>query len=189
MFEPVNQIKTNRLMLRQWQKSDRKPFAQLNADPAVMKYYPNTLNREQSDAMFDKLSNIIVRQGWGFWAVELLDEEQFIGFVGLHKPDYNLPVSPCTEVGWRLAKEYWGNGYATEAANAALNFAFTQLDLSEVYSFTSIINQRSERLMQRLGLINTHNNFNHPMILNNLRLREHVLYCAYKDQYLSSVAN
>jgi len=172
----IVELKTQRLLLRQWQESDRKPFAQLNADPAVMEYYPDILSREQSDAMLDKLSSLIAQKGWGFWAVELLDSKQLIGFVGLHEPDYKLPVSPCTEVGWRLAKQYWGQGYATEAATAAIDFGLKSLKLPAIYSFTSVINTRSAAVMKRLNMENTHTNFLHPELNSNHRLAEHVLY-------------
>ena len=148
-----------------------------------MEYYPSTLDEEQSNAMANKIKSIMSERTWGFWAVELLDEQQFIGFVGLHKPVYELPVSPCIEIGWRLAKEYWGKGYATEAGRASLKFAFEELALKEVYSFASVVNKKSWLVMQRLGMKNTNSNFEHPIIPENHHLREHVLYKITKEQW------
>jgi len=158
----VIELQTERLFLRQWLSEDRPNFAKLNADPDVMEYYPNVLSTEESDAMAQKIESLIAKRGWGLWAVELIEKKSFIGFVGLHEPTYDLPVTPCVEIDWRLAKGYWGKGYATEAANAALGFAFTGLNLSEIYSFASVSNWKSLAVMERLGMINTKNNFEHP---------------------------
>ncbi|MCG6970933.1 MAG: GNAT family N-acetyltransferase [Gammaproteobacteria bacterium] len=166
---------TQRLKLRQWQPADRPHFARLNADPEVMKYFTHTLNPEQSMLMAQKMESKIAAYGWGFWAVEKRDSQQFIGFVGLNKPDYELPVSPCVEIGWRLAREYWGHGYATEAAQASLAVAFEKLQLPEIFAFTSLANQKSQAVMQRLGMRQLHN-FEHPMVPEHHPLREHVLF-------------
>ncbi len=168
-------IETKRLRLRQWQDRDYEPFAQLNADAEVMKYFPNTLTKEQSDAQADKARHLIEKNGWGFWALELKDSKQFIGLLGLHE-EHNLPFSPCVEMGWRLARPYWGHGYATEAAQKTLDFAFNQLNLNEVVAFTCEINQPSRQLMERIGMTNTHHNFKHPKVPNDSPLCEHVLY-------------
>ncbi|WP_455212526.1 GNAT family N-acetyltransferase [Kaarinaea lacus] len=180
----IIEIETQRLKLRQWRKQDWPAFAELNADPTVMQYYPRTLSTEESNAMAQRMSTLIRKQGWGFWAVEKCDEMRFIGFVGLNKPAYKLPVTPCVEIGWRLAKEYWGCGYATEAAQACLPVAFNALKLSEVYSFTSLANIKSQAVMQRIGMANTHANFEHPMIPEKHPLREHVLYKIDKSSWL-----
>ncbi len=176
------EIKTERLLLRQWREQDKPDLARLNADSIVMEFYPSILSVEESNVLADKISALISEKGWGLWAVELLDTKQFIGFVGLHEPTHDLPCTPCVEVGWRLAKEYWGKGYATEAARAALNFAFEVLKLEQVYSFTSVGNEKSEAVMRRLNMVNTHNNFEHPMIPEGHELREHVLYKIEKNK-------
>ena len=170
------ELKTERLRLRQWKKQDFPFFAKLNADPEVMKYYPDILTEEESNDMAQRFEALIAFKGWGFWVVENLDEKKFMGFVGLHEPTYDLPVTPCVEIGWRLAKEYWGQGYASEAAKASLSVAFEELDLPEVYSFTSILNAKSQAVMERLGMVNMKQNFEHPMIPEDSPLREHVLY-------------
>jgi RimJ/RimL family protein N-acetyltransferase len=172
----IIEIETQRLKLRQWRQEDWPAFAKLNADPVVMTYFPKILSAEESTAMAQKMESLISERGWGFWAVERRGENQFIGFVGLHKPIYELPVTPCVEIGWRLAKEYWGYGYATEAANASLQVAFEQLNLSEVFAFTPVANKKSQAVMQRIGMLDMMRNFEHPMIPENHPLREHVLY-------------
>ncbi len=170
------ELETDRLKMRQWKKEDRPLFAALNADPVVMKYFPTILDRAESNAMADKVQLLLSKRGWGFWAVEEKKSNAFIGFVGLHVPIAELPFSPCVEIGWRLARKFWGIGYATEAANAALQVAFGQLDLREVFAFTPIDNARSRAVMERLHMENTQRNFDHPAISEGHRLCEHVLY-------------
>lgn len=180
------EIKTTRLLLRQWKTKDFKKFAQMNSDPDVMAYYPNIMNESESNAMAEKIQNLIAERGWGFWAVEVLSNSGFIGFVGLHKPHYKLPITPCIEIGWRLSKECWGKGYATEAGQESLKFAFERLNLKEVYSFASVGNLKSRAVMERLNMINTKSNFNHPMILDGNPLKEHVLYKIDKQSWIKN---
>lgn len=179
----MNELETDRLKLRQWLPSDYAAFAELNADPEVMEYFPNTLSLTESNAFAKKIETIISNQAWGFWAVELKSTKSFIGFVGLHQANPELPFSPSVEIGWRLSKKYWNNGYATEAARTALKFAFEILNLNEVVSFTSLKNKRSEAVMQRLNMINTNQNFQHPKVPIGHQLREHVLYKITKSQW------
>jgi len=182
----IIEINTPRLRLRQWKQNDFPAFARLNADPVVMAYYPDVMSTEESNAMASKIEALITKNGWGFWAVEKKDDKCFIGFVGLHEPTYDLPVTPCIEIGWRLAKEYWGEGYATEAAKQALAVAFGELSLPEVYSFTSVSNTKSRAVMERLGMTNTNMNFEHPIIPEGNPLREHVLYKISKYDWLTN---
>ena len=135
-----NELPTPRLLLRQWQPSDLEPFALMSSDADVMRDYPAPWSREQSDVFAQRVMRLIDERGWGFWAIEERASRQFIGFVGLHIPSHELPFSPCVEVGWRLAKPYWGLGYATEAAQSAISFGFQQLHLKELVAFTAITN-------------------------------------------------
>jgi RimJ/RimL family protein N-acetyltransferase len=176
-------IDTSRLRLRQWQDSDYSPFAAMCADPIVMEFFPALLTTERSHAFVDKMMAAIADQGWGFWAVEILETGAFAGFVGLNRPGYSLPCSPCVEVGWRLDKAFWGKGYATEAGNAALEFGFNTLKLDEIVSFTAVPNVRSQAVMQRLGMTNTGQNFDHPLVPEGDRLCDHVLYKITQDQW------
>jgi RimJ/RimL family protein N-acetyltransferase len=176
LIEPT----TTRLFLRQWRSSDRAPFAALNSDPRVMEFFPSPLTQEQSDGMADRCEARIKERGWGFWAVELRTGGAFIGFVGLNIPPTELPFSPCTEVGWRLAFDYWGYGYATEAARAALRVGFESLGLEEIVAFTTISNRRSRAVMERLGMKES-GVFEHPAVPVGNPLREHCLYRARSD--------
>ncbi|MEM8639861.1 MAG: GNAT family N-acetyltransferase [Cyanobacteria bacterium P01_G01_bin.54] len=176
MIEPT----TPRLRLRQWQERDRAPFAQLNADPQVMEFFPHRLDRAASDAMVDRLAALIQQQGWGLWAMECLADQEFIGFVGLNTPSVALPIAsqcqPPVEVGWRLARPFWGQGYATEAAQAALQVGFNQLALPEIISFTALDNRRSQAVMQRLGMERDAETFLHPGVPAGHPLQAHCLY-------------
>ena len=176
----VVELETDRLLLRQWKPEDYPIFSEINADPEVMKYYPRALNVSESNGLAHKLATLISEQSWGFWAVERISDRQFIGFVGLNQPTYPLPVHPCIEVGWRLAKKYWGQGYDTEAARASLKFGFETLELEAIYSFCSVSNHKSSAVMERLGMRNCGQNFRHPNIPKDHCLSEHVLYIIAK---------
>lgn len=178
----IIETKTARLRLRQWNDSDLPVFARLNADPIVMEYFPGPLTKHESNSMARKIRSRIDENGWGFWALEMLDTGEFIGFTGLNEPSYETPVTPCIEIGWRLAKDHWGYGYATEAARACLEIAFYQLKLSEVYSYTSVLNKKSRAVMERLGMVNMNWNFEHPMVPASSPLREHCLYRIRRDR-------
>jgi RimJ/RimL family protein N-acetyltransferase len=170
------EFNTDRLRLRQWQDPDREPFARMSNDPRVMEFLPNLLDRATSDDMLDRLQTLIAERGWGLWAVETLADRQFIGFVGLHIPQVDLPISPCVEIGWRLAFDYWGKGYATEAAKAVLAVGFDRICLPEIVSFTAVINRRSRAVMERLGMELAPDTFEHPLLPEGHRLRQHVVY-------------
>lgn len=167
---------TPRLVLRQWRDQDRTPFAALNADPLVMEHFPALMTRDQSDTWVDRCIKRIVRDGYGLWAVEVTTSGEFIGFVGLAVPTWEAAFTPCTEIGWRLARSAWGHGYATEAANAALETAFDTIGLNEVVSFTTTNNLRSQQVMRRIGMTrHSSEDFDHPQVADG-PLRRHVLY-------------
>lgn len=174
------EFQTSRLQLRQWNKADRQPFAALNADPRVMQFFPASLSREQSDAMASRCEALIDERGWGFWAAELKDTGRFIGFVGLHIPSAELPLSPCVEIGWRLAFDHWGQGLASEAAAGALHVGFETLGLQEIVSFTAGGNRRSRAVMERLGM-QASGTFDHPQLPQCHALRQHCLYGLLRD--------
>lgn len=176
------EFETERLLLRQWADSDRAPFAALNADARVMEFFPALLSKAESDAMVNRCASMIQSRGWGFWAAELKETHEFIGFVGLNAPTYELPFSPCVEIGWRLALEHWGKGLASEAARGALNIGFNTLGLSEIVSFTAVNNLRSRAVMQRLHMQES-STFEHPLVPASSPLRLHCLYRLHRDQY------
>ena len=170
-------LTTARLRLRQWREDDLAPFAALNADPQVMEFFPKTLTRAESDAMAGRIREHFVRHGFGLWAVDAPGVAGFMGFVGLAVPSFEAHFTPCVEIGWRLAREHWGHGYATEAATAVLAFGFGDCALEEIVSFTVPANIPSRRVMGRLGMRRTPaDDFEHPGIADGHPLRSHVLY-------------
>jgi RimJ/RimL family protein N-acetyltransferase len=177
------QLDTARLSLRGWQQCDREPFAAMNADPEVMAFFPAPLSRAASDASIDAWQQAFAARGWSNWAVEVRSTNAFIGFVGLSVPGRALPFSPCVEVGWRLARTAWGRGYATEAAREALKFGFAVLCLREIVSFTTLGNRRSRAVMERIGLQDTHEDFDHPGVPEGNALRRHCLYRITRPQW------
>lgn len=172
----MNSYDTPRLRLRQWQPGDSEPFAAMNADPTVMRYFPAPLDRAGSDALIERARASIETRGFGWWAVELKETGAFIGFVGLNVPLQPLPFSPCVEIGWRLASAYWGKGYATEAAREALRVGFERFGLNEIVSFTALPNLPSQAVMERLGMRRSADTFEHPAVPEGHWLREHCLY-------------
>jgi len=174
-----DELITERLLLRHWRDSDRLHFQRMNADPRVMEFFPEPLTAEASDALFARAREHCNLHGFGPFAVELLDTGTFIGFIGLSVPAFDAHFMPAVEIGWRLGFEYWGRGLASEGARAALEFAFNDVGLEQVVSFTVPANLRSRRVMERLGM--THDpadDFEHPRLSEGHPLRHHVLYRA-----------
>jgi ribosomal-protein-alanine N-acetyltransferase len=170
-------LSTSRLLLRPWRDEDDGPFAAMNADPRVMEFFPKRLDRAESDAVAARIRGHFARHGFGLWAVAVRGVAPFAGFVGLSVPTFEAPFTPCVEVGWRLAAEHWGRGYATESALAALDYGFQELGLAEIVSFTVPENRRSIRVMERIGMVrDPDGDFNHPVLPEGHPLRRHVLY-------------
>lgn len=183
LIEPT----TERLLLRRWRDADREPFAALNADPEVMEHFPAPLSREASDAVVDRSVAAMSEQPWGLWALEVRISGQFIGFTGLAVPRFDAAFTPCVEIGWRLTRAAWGQGYAAEAARAALATAYGPAGLTEVVSFTAQGNVRSRRVMERLGMSHDPaDDFDHPLLPTGHRLRRHVLYRLDRPTWLST---
>ncbi len=171
------ELRTDRLWLRRWLPEDRAPFATFNADTRVMKYFTAVLSREESDTLASRIEAHFEQHGFGLWAVEIPNVTSFAGFIGLSVPRFEAPFTPCVEIGWRLAPEYWGFGYATEGARVVLGFAFHLLGLDEVVSFTAPGNLRSRRVMDKIGMVHDPaDDFDHPMLPDGHRLRRQVLY-------------
>jgi ribosomal-protein-alanine N-acetyltransferase len=182
----VPELQTQRLLLRRWRPDDRTPFAALNADREVMHHFPQHLTRRESDILADRLDAHIEREGWGLWAMEVRANGRFIGFTGLARPAFAAPFMPAVEIGWRLAREAWGHGFATEAARAAAAFAFENLQVEEIVSFTVPANERSRAVMRRLGMHHDPaDDFDHPLVEQE-HLRRHVLYRLTAAQWAAS---
>jgi len=173
---PALKIKTQRLLLRPWRDEDLPAFAKMNQDSRVMEFFPAILDRQQSDSVAKKIRQQLDDQGWGFWAVEIPGEASFIGFTGLNKLSNDLPFAPGVEIGWRLSRDFWGKGYASEAALAALETGFLQMKLREIVAFTAEHNLRSRAVMSRIGLCYAGEKFEHPGVSPGHSLRTHVLY-------------
>lgn len=179
-------LRTDRLILRRWQHGDREAFAAMNADPEVMEHFPATLTRDESDAFVDRIEAAFGDRGFGLWALEIAGTGQFIGFTGLSVPRFQTHFTPAVEVGWRLCRSSWGHGYASEAARCALGFAFDEVGLREVVSFTTTSNVRSQAVMRRIGM--THDpadDFDHPRMEESHPLRRHVLWRMSAERWRS----
>lgn len=180
-------IHTKRLILRPWTEEDLESFAQMNSDPRVREYFPGLLSRQESDASAKKISEDIQRHGWGLWAAALIETGEFIGFIGLQNVPFFAPFTPAVEIGWRLAFNHWGKGYATEGALAALKYGYETIELGEIVSFTTVTNQRSRHVMEKIGMYHCpEDDFDHPMLMEGHPLRRHVLYCLKKAEWEKS---
>ncbi len=164
-----------RLGFRTWKNSDKIPFALMNADAEVMKYFPDVLSKEESDALVDRFEKHMEEKGYGIWAVERKEDRAFIGFIGLLEVGFDADFKGVTEIGWRLDKRFWKRGYAVEGATACLKYAFEVLKLDEVYSFTAVLNAPSETVMKRIGMTMV-KEFDHPKLPSGSLLKRHVLY-------------
>ena len=177
------QLETERLLLRQWKDTDRDAYFALNADPEVRRFFPATLSREESDLSLDNLHQHLDEKDWGLWAVEVKETGELAGLTGLWPMPEGFPATGAPEVGWRLAKAHWGKGYAPEGARAALEHAFTVLDLPEVVSMTTVTNAPSRRVMEKIGMTrNPQDDFENPT-LPGWWGAPHVLYRITVEQY------
>ena len=176
----------DRVRLRRWREEDREAFAAMNCDARVMEFFASPLSRGDSDAMTDRIEQHFDEHGFGLWAIEVPGVAPFIGFAGLTWAKFSAPFTPCVEVGWRLAFEHWGHGYATEAARLALGYGFGTLALPEIVSFTSATNHHSRAVMERLGMRrDPADDFDYPALPDGHPLRRHVLYRLGSDSYVA----
>ncbi|MFJ4194769.1 GNAT family N-acetyltransferase [Pseudomonas sp. NPDC089534] len=187
-MEPILELESARLRMRQWQDGDLPAFAAMCADPQVMRYFPAPLTRLESASMIGRVRGHFAEHGYGLWALERKDTGQFIGFTGLGVVGFDAPFTPAVEIGWRLAKEHWGLGYASEAAWTALRCGFDRVALNEVVSFTSQANLPSQKVMQAIGMHHAEaDDFDHPRLDDGHPLRRHVLYRISREQWLQTL--
>ena len=168
-------IETDRLILRPWREDDIFPFSEINGDKEVMAYLPKCLSLEETVQFYNRIIAEHNAFGYGLYAVETKSDGLFIGYVGFHHFDFDAEFSPGVEIGWRLAKEFWNQGYATEAAKACLDYARRNRLFNEIYSFTAVCNYRSERVMQKTGMERV-GLFSHPALPEEHLLKSHILY-------------
>lgn len=168
-------ITTERLIMRRWRVADRDPFAELNADPQTLLYFAETLDRARSDAYVDRIESRFEEQGFGLWALERIDTGKFIGYTGLNPMPPTVPGNGGMEIGWRLMKQAWHHGYATEAAIAARDIAFDGAGLPELWSMTAVLNEPSQAVMRRLGMTEV-GRFEHPSVPEGSPIRPHVMF-------------
>lgn len=177
-------LRTQRLILRPWRPKDLVLFAEINADPKVMEFYPKTLNREESDVLAEKIQREFAERGYGFWAVEVPGVADFIGYIGLNYWNLEMPFAPCIDIGWRIGSSYWGKGYATEGAKAVLQYGFETLKLTEIVAMATLHNVRSHKVMIRLGMkSDPAENFEHPKVARGDPLSVRVLYRIKKQGF------
>ena len=183
MTDPVR-LETERLILRPWREEDRAPFAALNADARVTAHLTGVLGRSESDAIVDRVLQGFAEHGHGPWALEVKGGAPFIGFCGIWSPSFTAHFTPCTEIGWRLAHETWGRGYATESAEAALAYGFGPLALAEIVAYTTPANRRSRAVMERLGMSHDPaDDFERPPLTEGAPARPHVLYRLRREDW------
>ncbi len=168
-------IETERLYLRQWIYIDAEEYIAMNRDPEVMKFFPSVLTPDQSNDHMHRMEDDITKQGYGLFAVCLKKDDSFIGFTGFAHPKFEAFFTPCIEIGWRIARKYWNQGYATEAAKACIDFGVEKMTWKEIYSFTSVLNTRSENVMKKIGM-QKEGEFDHPLLAEGHPLQKHVLY-------------
>ncbi|TWC27005.1 RimJ/RimL family protein N-acetyltransferase [Pseudomonas sp. SJZ079] len=171
------ELDSPRLLLRRWRGEDHAAFAELNGDPEVMRHFPACLSRAESEQQIARIEAEFARHGFGFWALERKDSGAFIGFTGLRSVAFDAGFCPAVEIAWRLARGHWRQGFASEAARAALACGFTRLDLELIVSFTAVDNLASQQVMQAIGMQrDPAEDFDHPALPAGHRLRPHVLY-------------
>lgn len=181
---PIGPLRTARLLLRTWTDADVDPLLALSTDPEVMRHFPRVATRPEVEALVERHRRALAAGEPGLYAVERLDDGQFLGFVGLARPSFEASFMPCVEVGWRLARPFWGRGYATEAARAALRHGFETLGLAEIVSFTAVPNLASQRVMQKLGMHrDPADDFEHPNVEEGHPVRPHVLYRLRREEW------
>lgn len=166
---------SERLGFRNWRDSDLDAFAAMNADADVMAFFPETLTREQSQKLMKRLSKHYEEKAYTYFAVDILDTGECIGFIGLVQQEYEAPFTPCVDIGWRLAKPFWGKGYATEGAKRCLKYGFETLNLEKIYAVAPSINSKSIHVMKKIGMEKS-GTFIHPKLTDNKRLRECIYY-------------
>jgi RimJ/RimL family protein N-acetyltransferase len=170
-------LQTERLVLRAWRDEDVAPWVEMSADPRVMEFFPSILTPAEAEKTAVRMCDLLTRDGFGWWALDVKGGAPFIGVIALQMVPFDAAFTPAMGVGWRLAFEHWGRGYATEGARAALRFGFEALDQAQIVAMTAAVNLRSQHVMERLGMARDPvDDFDHPRLADGHPLRPHVLY-------------
>jgi len=187
-MQPILELESARLLLRQWRDNDLPEFTRICSDPQVMRYFPAPLSRLESASLIGRQRGHFAEYGFGFWALERKNNGAFIGFTGLGVVSFEAAFTPAVEIGWRLAPEHWGVGYASEAAWTALGCGFEHLELERIVAFTTQANLPSQKVMQAIGMqYDPGSDFEHPQLEPDHPLRHHVLYQITRDQWLETL--
>lgn len=168
-------LETKRLLLRSWKEEDLPEFYRLNSHDLVMEYFPQKLSYEETQNFYERIQKEFSNDGFGLYALERKEDKAFLGFLGLHNISFDIDFAPAIEIGWRLLPESWNHGYATEAGSACLAYAKNTLKLPHLFSFTALLNKRSQRVMQKIGMCYI-KEFDHPLVAPQHPLCKHVLY-------------
>jgi len=179
-------LETERLILRTWEDSDLQKMFEINQDPQVMEYFPSLQDLKTTKKLVERINNHFDKYGYTVYACERKDTSEFIGFIGLFTPEFDAQFTPATEIGWRLSSKHWGLGFATEGAKAVLNYAFNDLKIPEIVSFTAMNNLKSINVMKKIGLHhNKKDDFDHPKLDVSSNLRRHVLYRLRYNEFIN----
>ncbi len=168
-------FRSERLGFRSWMDVDIDALAAINADAAVMEYFPSVKTRKETGEFIERMQREYAQKGFCYFAVERLDNKQLIGFTGMSSQAFAADFTPCVDIGWRLAKDAWGNGYATEGAKRCLQYGFETIGLQKIVAMAPVVNLRSQNVMQKIGMVKV-KDFIHPLLLEDERLRDCVLY-------------
>jgi RimJ/RimL family protein N-acetyltransferase len=183
-FSAPVELRTPRVLLRQWKEGDHDEWGAMNADTEVRQYFPAVNDQATSQDEMTRCRAGITQRGWGFWALEIPGVDAFAGFVGLNSPAITAPWQPAVEIGWRLKRSMWGKGYATEAATAALHFAFTSLELPFVMAMSVSTNTPSHKVMKRIGMCPWPGmEFDHPRVPADWPLKRHIVHRITREDW------
>ena len=174
-------FKSDRLGFREWSKNDLEEFLKLNSDEEVMEHFPKILSKEEVEEFIEKLKNHFEKNGYTYYAIEILDEKEFIGMIGIAFQEYQTKFTPAIDIGWRLKKSAWGKGYATEGAKRCLKYAFDELGIDKIISVCTIKNQKSENVMKKIGMKKI-GEFNHPELAEYPEYEKHFCYEIIKKE-------
>lgn len=166
---------TNRVGFRNWIASDIEKMAEINANAAVMEFFPSTQTLEQTQIFINRMQQLYAKTGFCYFAVDTLADGKLIGFIGMAEQNFDADFTPCIDIGWRLHPDVWNKGYATEGAKACLEYAFNTLKLNKIYAMAPLVNLKSIEVMKKIGM-QYKSNFIHPFLINDERLKECVLY-------------